>query len=109
MSGGAGADKFVFDAALGATNVDRVRDFSKDDGDSIVLSAAIFTEIGPSLDKKEFVIGKKAKDANDYIVLNQKKGTVAYDGDGKGGEKAVVFATIEKGMILAHTDFDIAT
>ena len=87
----------------------RVRDFTRSDGDTIVLSAAIFTEIGPSLDKKEFVIGKKAKDANDYIVFNQKKGTVAYDDDGKGGEKAVVFATVEKGLTLAHTDFDIAT
>ena len=109
LSGGAGADKFVFDSALSATaNVDRVRDFSKSDGDSILLSATIFDEIGASLDKKEFRVGQKAKDGNDYIVFNQKKGTIAYDADGKGGEKAVVFATVEKGMKLAYTDFDIA-
>ena len=109
MSGGAGANQFVFDSALGIANVDRVRDFTRSDGDSLVLSGEVFSEIGPSLDKKEFVIGKKAKDGNDYVVFNQKKGTIAYDADAKGGEKAVVFATVEKGLTLAHTDFDIAT
>lgn len=108
MSGGAGADTFVFDTALGSTNVDRVRDFTRSDGDKMVLAAAIFDEIGPILDKKEFVLGKKAKDGNDYIVANQKQGTVAYDADGKGGEKAIVFATVEKGLKLAYSDFDIA-
>ncbi len=110
MSGGAGADKFIFDTALDATtNVDRVRDLSRSEGDKIVLSAEVFSAIGPSLDKNEFVIGNKAKDGNDYVIFNQKKGTVAYDADAKGGEKAVVFATVEKGLTLVHTDFDIAT
>ena len=67
-----------------------------------MLSSAIFDAIGPSLDKKEFVLGKKAKDGNDHIIVNQKKGTIAYDDDGKGGEKAVVFATVEKGLKLAY-------
>ncbi len=109
MSGGGGADKFVFDTALGSTNVDRLRDVSRSEGDEIVLSATIFDAIGPSLGKKEFVIGNKAKDKNDYVIFNQKKGTIAYDEDGKGGEKAVVFATVEKGLKLAFSDFDIAT
>jgi Ca2+-binding RTX toxin-like protein len=108
MSGGSDADSFFFDTALNAsTNVDRVRDFSRSEGDKIVLAETIFGEIGPSLAKKEFVLGKKAKDGNDYIIANQKKGTVAYDGDGKGGEKAIVFATFEKGLKLSHNDFDI--
>lgn len=108
LSGGAGADIFVFDTELSASNnVDRIRDFSRSDGDKIGLAPAIFTAIGPSLDKKEFVIGKKAKDKNDYIVVNQKKGTIAYDADGKGGAKAIVFATVEKGLKLAHTDFEL--
>jgi len=109
MFGGGGADKFIFDTALGAGNIDAIGDLSRSQGDKIVLSAAIFGEIGPGLDKKEFALGNKAKDKNDYIIANQKKGTVAYDEDGKGGEKAVVFATVEKGLKLAHTDFDIAT
>lgn len=109
MTGGSRADKFVFDTAVGPTNVDRIRDFSSSEGDKIVLASTIFDKIGASLDKKEFVLGKKAKDKNDYIIVNQKKGTIAYDADGKGGAKAVVFATVEKGLKLTHTDFDIAT
>lgn len=109
MFGGGGADKFVFDTALGVGNIDMIGDLSRSQGDKIVLSAAVFAEIGPSLEKKEFALGNKAKDKNDYIIANQKKGTIAYDEDGKGGAKAVVFATVEKGLKLAHTDFDIAT
>lgn len=110
MSGGAGADRFFFDTALNAaTNVDKIRDFSRSEGDKIALAKTIFDKIGTSLDKKEFVLGKKAKDGNDYILFNKKKGTIAYDADGKGGEKAIVFATVEKGLKLTHTDFDIAT
>jgi Ca2+-binding RTX toxin-like protein len=110
LRGGSGADQFLFDTALGAsTNVDRIRDFGRAEGDKIVLSEAIFDEIGTSLAKNEFVLGRKAKDGNDHIVFNQKKGTAAYDEDGKGGQKAIVFATVEKGTSLTHTDFDIVT
>lgn len=110
LRGGSGADRFLFDTALNkASNVDRIADFSRGEGDKIVLSADIFDAIGASIARNEFVLGNKAKDGNDHIVVNQRKGTVAYDDDGKGGAKAVVFATVEKGLKLAHTDFDIAT
>jgi hypothetical protein len=99
----------VFDSALGNGNVDRMRDFSRSEGDTIVLSDEIFTALGPSVERNEFVVGKKAKDGGDHIVFNRKQGTVAYDEDGKGGAKAVVFATVEKGLKLAFSDFDIAT
>jgi Ca2+-binding RTX toxin-like protein len=108
LRGGNGADQFLFDTALSASsNVDRIADFSRGEGDKLLLSEAVFAEIGPSLAKNEFVLGNKAKDGNDHLVFNQKKGTIAYDEDGKGGAKAVVFATIEKGVTLAHTDFDM--
>ena len=108
MWGDGGADQFFFDTALNAgSNVDKIADFSRDDGDTILLSETIFDGIGPSLAKNEFVLGSKAKDGNDHLLFNQKKGFVYYDEDGKGGEKAVHFATVEKGMSLAHTDFDM--
>ena len=44
-----------------------------------------FDAIGAGLTKNEFVVGNKAKDGNDYLVFNQKKGTVAYDDGGAGG------------------------
>jgi len=106
--GDGGADQFYFDTALSASsNVDRIADFSRDDGDTLLLSEAVFGGIGTSLAKNEFALGNKAKDGNDHLIFNQKKGTIAYDDDGKGGAKAVVFATVEKGLKLAHTDFDM--
>ena len=106
--GDGGADQFFFDTALNASsNVDRIADFSRGDGDTILLAETIFDGIGTSLAKNEFVLGKKAKDGNDHLIFNQKKGTIAYDDDGKGGSKAVVFATVEKGVTLTHTDFDM--
>lgn len=106
--GDGGADQFFFDTALSASsNVDRIGDFSRGEGDKLLLSETIFDGIGPTLAKNEFVLGNKAKDGNDHLIFNQKKGTIAYDDDGKGGAKAVVFATVEKGTSLAHTDFDM--
>jgi Ca2+-binding RTX toxin-like protein len=106
--GDGGADQFFFDTALNASsNVDRIGDFSGSDGDTIILEDAIFGGIGPSLAKNEFVLGGKAKDGNDHLIFNEKKGTIAYDDDGKGGSKAIVFATVEKGVSLSFTDFDM--
>ncbi len=106
--GDGGADQFFFDTALNAGgNVDKIADFSSSDGDKILLSEAIFDAIGGSLSKNEFVLGGKAKDGNDHLLFNQKKGFVYYDEDGKGGTGKVLFATVEKGMSLAHTDFDM--
>ena len=106
--GDGGADQFFFDTALSASsNVDRIGDFSRGEGDKLLLAETIFDGIGPSLAKNEFVLGNKAKDGNDHLIFNQKKGTIAYDDDGKGGTKAVVFATVEKGVSLTHTDFDL--
>jgi len=108
LHGGKGADQFLFDSTLSATgNVDGIADFSRGAGDRILLSETIFDAIGPSLAKGEFYLGGKAHDGNDHILFNQKNGTLAYDDDGKGGAKAVVFATVEKGLTLAHGDFDL--
>lgn len=108
LRGGNGADQFLFDTTLNAkSNVDKIRDFSHQEGDKIFLSKTVFGGIGPSLAKNEFVLGNKAKDGNDHLIFNQKKGFVYYDEDGKGGSGKVLFATVEKGTSLNHADFDI--
>jgi Ca2+-binding RTX toxin-like protein len=108
LRGGSGVDQFLFDTALSASsNVDRIADYNRGEGDTILLAETIFDAIGTSLAKNAFVLGKKAKDGNDHLIFNQKKGTIAYDDDGKGGAKAVLFATVEKGTSLTHTDFDM--
>jgi Ca2+-binding RTX toxin-like protein len=111
LSGGKGKDTFVFATLLNKnTNVDKITDFNVKD-DSIQLENAIFTKIGKGtplkpgkLNKKFFAIDK-AKDKNDYIVYNIKKGVLSYDADGTGKAKAIDFATVKKGLHLTVEDF----
>jgi Ca2+-binding RTX toxin-like protein len=108
LIGGDGGDRFVFDTALDpASNVDDVRDFVPRDGDRIVLSRAIFTDIGAKLSKGEFHIGKKAEDGNDRIIYNKKSGGMSFDDDGRGGDSAVLFAMLDPKLKVTHKDFEM--
>ncbi|MBF9235698.1 hypothetical protein I2H38_20285 [Microvirga sp. BT350] len=113
LTGGAGKDVFVFDTKLNAkNNLDKIVDFNVKD-DTIWLDNAIFTKLGKKgsptspakLDKKFFTIGDKAKDKDDYIVYDNKKGVLYYDADGSGAGKAVAFATISKNLKMTAADF----
>lgn len=104
--GDKGKDCFVFDTALGGTNKDKLKDFTAGK-DKFWLDKDIFAAIGNKLTKGEFEVGKKAQDANDYIIHNEDKGKVFYDLDGRGGDKKVLFAKVEKGMGLSHKDFQM--
>lgn len=105
LIGGPGADAFVFDAALGGGNIDRIYDFNVAD-DTIYLDDAVFTALsaGP-LAEGQFVIGAAAADADDRIIYNQTTGALFYDADGAGGAAAVQFATLNAGLALTHADF----
>ncbi|SDB20574.1 calcium-binding protein [Bauldia litoralis] len=102
LLGKAGKDAFVFADALSKANVDQLKDF-KHKKDKILLDADIFTAVGVKVSKKEFVEGKKAGDGNDYLIRNKNK--IFYDHDGKGGDKQVLFAKINKNVDLDHKDF----
>ena len=105
LTGGASADSFLFDVAAGKANMDVIEDFEPG-RDKILLDDAIFASIGPKLAKKEFLAGKKAKDANDFVIYNQKKGTLSYDADGNGkASGSELFAKVDKGLDLTHKDF----
>jgi VCBS repeat-containing protein len=109
LRGGAGHDGFKFITELGAGNVDTIVDF-KHNVDTLKLSADIFTAIGGSLSANEFYAAKgahKAHDGDDAIIYNTKNGKLFYDADGKGGDAAVHFATLENRPQLDHGDFDI--
>jgi len=104
LQGGDGADRFFFTTALSAaTNLDTVRDFEKGI-DDIVLSQAIFTGIGPTLEKSEFYVGKKAHDASDRVGYNDKSGKMWFDADGEGGAGKVFFADLDGGLKLKFSD-----
>jgi Ca2+-binding RTX toxin-like protein len=107
LTGGAGADGFVFNTALNAaTNVDTITDFSLADGDTILLDDAIFTGLGAapgnSITAQDFRIGSAAQDADDRIIYNDVTGALLFDADGIGGAAAVQFATLSPGLALTN-------
>lgn len=115
LTGGKGKDAFVFDTRPNKlSNVDKITDFKVLD-DSIWLENKFFSKLGksgseskPSQMKKEFfTIGNKAKDKNDYIIYDNKKGVLYYDADGSGKSKGVEFASLSKNLKMTYKDFFI--
>ena len=109
LTGGGGADSFVFNTALNVTtNVDHITDFSVPN-DTIWLDEAVFTALSPTgiLAASAFAIGTAAADASDRIIYNPTSGALLYDADGTGARAAVLFATLDPGLMLTNTDFHI--
>ncbi|WP_201838851.1 M10 family metallopeptidase C-terminal domain-containing protein [Microvirga zambiensis] len=113
LRGGSGKDIFVFDTTPNKkTNLDRIVDFNVND-DSIWLDNAVFTKLGKKgtpdhpapLKKDFFTIGDKAKDKNDYIVYDDKKGILYYDQDGSGSKAAIEIAKLDKNLKMTNKDF----
>ena len=81
--------------------------------DSVYLDNAVFAELGSKgslgspakLNKAFFTVGSKAKDSNDHVIYDSKKGILLYDADGKGGEAAVEFASVSKNLKMTAADF----
>jgi RTX calcium-binding nonapeptide repeat (4 copies) len=106
LTGGAGADIFVFKTALSTNNVDRITDFNVAD-DTIHIDDAIFRNAGAlgELSANAFVTGTRALDADDRFVYNAANGYLYYDADGSGSGGAVLFAKLGAGLALTHADF----
>ena len=96
LSGGAGRDIFVFDTKpKTSSNRDKIIDFKPLD-DTIYLENAVFKKVGKglisnpgNLSKAFFRISDKARDKNDCVVYDPKKGILWYDADGSGKGAAV--------------------
>ncbi|WP_230533305.1 hypothetical protein [Microvirga roseola] len=52
-----------------------------------------------------FVVGSKAKDAEDRIVYDKAKGVLSYDADGTGSKEQVKIATLSSKATLKYSDF----
>ncbi|MBQ0820527.1 cellulase family glycosylhydrolase [Microvirga sp. HBU67558] len=113
LTGGGGADVFVFNSKPNAAkNRDIVTDFKASD-DAIWLDNKVFTKLGKGteakptqLKKDNFALGTKAKDKNDYIVYDTKKGVLYYDADGSESHyKPVEIATFSKHPAMSYKDF----
>ncbi|MBJ6126209.1 cadherin domain-containing protein [Microvirga splendida] len=112
LTGGADRDIFVFNTKANKKNLDKITDFKvKDDG--FWLDNKAFSKLGKKgtekkpfqLKKDFFTVGSKAKDKNDYVIYDKKKGVLFYDVDGSGSKKAVEIATLSKKLSLTHKDF----
>jgi Ca2+-binding RTX toxin-like protein len=77
LIGGNGNDVFVFDTAIGASNVDKIVDFASGH-DRVALSARVFAGIGLAgqLDPKFFQLGSQAHSANAHIIYNAANGGI---------------------------------
>ena len=103
LTGGAGADRFVF-RALGA--VDTVTDFTPG-VDEISLYASGFEGLsGGALAPSAFHVSSTgfATDASHRILYNSTTGDLSFDVDGTGGAEAVIFARVDAGLALTVSD-----
>ena len=109
LTGGTGADAFVFNTAFGVTNIDTLTDFVVID-DTVHLENAVFTGLGlgtGTLSAAAFFIGTAAADASDRVIYDSANGKLYYDADGLGGTAQVQIAIMDVGLALTNADFQI--
>jgi Ca2+-binding RTX toxin-like protein len=112
LHGSSGKDAFAFASYGIKSSVDKIADFNPR-YDSIWLDNKVFYKLGEKgtedkpaqLSKAFFTIGTKAKDKNDYVIYDNKKGVLFYDADGSGKSKQVEIATLSKKLALTYKDF----
>lgn len=107
LYGGASSDYFVFNTALGTSNIDRIHDFNTTD-DFIRLDDAIFNALTVGrLQANTFTANTsgEATDGLDRIIYETDTGRLLYDLDGTGAATAVQFALLSPGLALSALDF----
>lgn len=111
LFGGEGKDGFAFTTKPDRKDTDKIADFSVKD-DTIFLDDMYMKKLGSAdglravkLKKAFFVIGSKARDSNDYIIYDDKKGVLYYDSNGSAAGGSVAIATLPKKLKMTAGDF----
>jgi Ca2+-binding RTX toxin-like protein len=107
LNGDLGNDYFIFDAAIGAGEIDLIVGYVVAE-DTILLEDAMFAGIGPvgTLAAGAFRVGTAAADADDRIIFNSATGALLYDADGNDVGAAIQFATITSLVgTITNTEF----
>ena len=108
LIGGSGSDQFLFNTALGSSNVDTISDYSSAD-DVILLDDAMFAGIGAAgtnLAADAFTMGTAATTSTHRIIYNSDTGALFYDADGVGAGTAVQWAILTGAPLgIANTEF----
>jgi Ca2+-binding RTX toxin-like protein len=108
LVGGDGSNSFLFNTALGPSNVDTIADFYAP-WDTIRLDDAVFwgQPLG-TLASSRFAEGNfsSAQDSSDRIIYNNWTGGLFFDRDGIGGFSSVKFAQLDSGLAASLSNFD---
>ena len=111
LTGGTNDDNFVFNTALGDTNVDTITDFTNGatgvNNDRFSLESDVFGGLGATVTADEIWSGVGVQDANDMLQYNSSDGKLYYDADANGAGDAVQFAQLALGVSLTNADFFI--
>ncbi|MEM7555833.1 MAG: calcium-binding protein [Cyanobacteria bacterium P01_A01_bin.84] len=104
LTGGEGADKFVFYNSY--EGIDAIADFNSKEKDQIQVSRYGF---GGGLTKgvlkeEQFSLGISAQDADDRFIYNDKTGGLFFDVDGIGGRAQVQFAQLSNAPLITSND-----
>ena len=104
LTGGAGADRFMFSSAIGNANIDRITDFQTG-VDQLRLEDAVFAGLALGrLANAAFQLGTAANSAQDRIIYDAQTGALFYDADGDGASVQQRFATLSPGTALVAAD-----
>lgn len=100
LVGGLGVDGFVF--AKKREGTDRILDFSVG-SDFLLVSAKGFggkLKSNSFITKKQFQLGKAARDRSDRFIYNQQTGALLFDSDGIGRARSTQIAQLSTGLAL---------
>jgi Ca2+-binding RTX toxin-like protein len=111
LTGGRGKDKFVFDTALSNSNIDTIKDFTKDT-DKIILDDDVFKEFtnktSISSSQLKVVSTTSNLSGDGYLTYVTANDTLYYDADGEGaGDIAFVKVELAGTAAPTFTDFQI--
>lgn len=109
MTSGSGADFFVFDSLVGASNIDTISDVSAAD-DKIRLEntgVGLFNSVTATgtIAANAFWTGIAAHLATERIIYNSLNGDRFYDDDGTGATAAIKLGVLGTGLTLPNADF----
>jgi len=114
LTGHGGADRFVFNTALGASNIDTITDFTVG-SDLMELAKSIFTTLQSGVDPgslapSAFRYSTQASSSGGLgeIIYNAVTGSLSYDSDGAGAAAAKQFATVSTNLAMSASQFRLA-
>jgi Ca2+-binding RTX toxin-like protein len=106
LTGGLHADAFVFAGPTEQT--DTIVDFTRFEGDTIVLNSSVFAGLNDQFRHGNFLIrsdAPKPTSPEPWLLYNTTTGYLSYDADGSGAGATVPITKLENSPTLHANDF----